>query len=66
MRINVNPSCNVLTGEHTKSIYAKAEITIPSLRANLSIREARVLAEHLVEAVRVAEEEEARCDTGNR
>ncbi len=27
MRIKVNPSCNVLTGGHTKSIYAKAETT---------------------------------------
>jgi hypothetical protein len=27
MRINVNPSCNVLIGEHTKSIYAKGETT---------------------------------------
>ena len=26
MPINVNPACNVLTGERTKSIYAKAEI----------------------------------------
>ena len=29
----MNPSFNVLTGGHTKSIYTKAEITIPSLRA---------------------------------
>lgn len=60
-RIKVNHSCNVLTGEMTKNPRAAAEVTIPAFRANLSVREARVLAEALLEAAQVAEEIEKEC-----
>jgi hypothetical protein len=56
----VNPGCDVLTSEETGSIYAKAEITIPSPRPNLSIREARVSGEHLAQAVRGPKREQTR------
>ncbi len=64
MRIKVNVSCNVLTDEHSNAYRSPGrvtapEITIPSLRARMSVREAEVLAGHIMEAVAAAKKSEA-------
>lgn len=58
MRVRVNHSCNVLTGDDTKGYNPRREpqITLPQFRANLRIDEARKLAAELLEAASKAEE----------
>lgn len=64
MRIKIANDCNVCTDEHSKAYQTPArgpapEITIPTLRARLSIREAESLARDLTRAVAVAKKEQA-------
>jgi hypothetical protein len=64
MRIKVNVSCNVLTDEHSNAYRSPGrvtapEITVPSLRARMTVGEAERLARHLLEAVAVAKKAEA-------
>jgi hypothetical protein len=59
-RIRVNDLCNVLTEEDSTAYRSperavSPQITVPSLRARLSIWEARALQAALAEAVWVAE-----------
>jgi hypothetical protein len=53
-RIPVNSSCNVLTQPHVRNPRAKAEITVPRFRLNLSPSEAEALAADLTTAVTIA------------
>lgn len=65
MRISVNSTCNVCTGEHSKAFRSKGkepavEITIPRFRVRLHIWEVRMLITDLQQAVARAEEEESK------
>lgn len=59
-RIHINNVCNVLTDDHSNA-YRRAdgtvapEITVPTHRLRLSVRDARELASALTEAVQFAE-----------
>lgn len=59
-RIHVNNMVNVLTGDETKGYRSPGreplpEITVPSLRARMSISEAKKLVECLSEGIVIAE-----------
>lgn len=63
-RINVNRLCNVVTGDDSTAYRSPAapdavapQITIPRLRARLSVYDAKDLVECLREAVEWAEKE---------
>jgi hypothetical protein len=58
-RVHVNDSCNILTGAEVRSPRAKAEVTVPRFRANLSWREAMKLGAELIEAADYARAVEA-------
>jgi hypothetical protein len=66
MRIKVNASCNVCTGEHSQSYRPqgqppKPQVTVPSLRLRLSVEEAERLGQHLLQAVERARNTIAYC-----
>ena len=61
----VNSSCNVRTENDVANPRSKVDITIPQFRAALSVPEAEQLAEHLLQAVRVAKTLESFLSTGD-
>jgi len=61
MRVKLNKSCNVVTGEHSNAYRPsngqppRPQVTVPQLRLRLDAHNARSLAADLLEAARTAE-----------
>jgi len=53
-RVKVNESCNLVKGTYRDG-SPRLFVTVPSLRARLTLIEAGVLAHHLLEAIEQAE-----------